>query len=41
VSEFAGFTNSMNDYKADVKLEAGVLHVRLSGEFPYAVLERP
>jgi hypothetical protein len=31
----------MSDYKVDIKLEEGVLHVRLSGQFPYAKLEQP
>ena len=31
----------MNDYKVELKLEDGVLHVRLSGQFPYEKLEKP
>jgi hypothetical protein len=31
----------MNDYKVELKLEDGVLHVRLSGQFPYEKLNQP
>src|SRR5215472_3228570 len=31
----------MNDYKVEFKLEGSVLHVRVSGQFPYEKLEQP
>jgi hypothetical protein len=42
---FSGFwpveIEAMNDYKMEAKLEDGVLHVRVAGQYPYAKLEEP